>query len=64
MTAAPSLRPAAPAHARRSPGLVSAVAMRTRVEMLQFYREPLQVFFGFAFPATIAFMVSEYLVPK
>lgn len=53
MTAAPSLRPAAPAHARRSPGLVSAVAMRTRGEMLQFYREPLQVFFGFAFPIVL-----------
>lgn len=53
MTAAPSLRPAAPARARRSPGLVSAVAMRTRVEMLQFYREPLQVFFGFAFPIVL-----------
>lgn len=53
MTAAPSLRPATPAHARRSPGLVSAVAMRTRVEMLQFYREPLQVFFGFAFPIVL-----------
>lgn len=53
MTAAPSLRPAAPARARRSPGLVSAVAMRTRVELLQFYREPLQVFFGFAFPIVL-----------
>lgn len=53
MTAAPSLRPAAPAPARRSPGLVSAVAMRTRVELLQFYREPLQVFFGFAFPIVL-----------
>lgn len=53
MTAAPSLRPAAPARAHRSPGLVSAVAMRTRVELLQFYREPLQVFFGFAFPIVL-----------
>lgn len=35
---------------RRSPSLLRAVAVRTRVELLQFYREPLQVFFGFAFP--------------
>lgn len=52
-TAAPSLPPAAQARARRRPGLASAVAMRTRVELLQFYREPLQVFFGFAFPIVL-----------
>lgn len=38
---------------RRSPALLRAVGVRTRVELLQFYREPLQVFFGFAFPIVL-----------
>lgn len=54
MSTAPlSLRPAAPPGLSRSPGLLPAVAVRTRVELLQFYREPLQVFFGFAFPIVL-----------
>lgn len=40
-----------------SPGggssLLRAVAVRSRVEFLQFYREPMQVFFGFAFPIVL-----------
>lgn len=57
MTAAtaPVLSADAPPSAarRRSPSLLRAVAVRTRVELLQFYREPLQVVFGFAFPIAL-----------
>lgn len=54
-TTAPAQRPAAPTSAgsRRSPSLLRAVGVRTRVELLQFYREPLQVIFGFAFPIVL-----------
>lgn len=54
-TTAPALHPAAPTSAasRRSPSLLRAVGVRTRVELLQFYREPLQVIFGFAFPIVL-----------
>ena len=55
---ASSARPAATAGRhdrapRRSPGLLRATAVRSKVEFLQFYREPLQVFFGFAFPIVL-----------
>lgn len=54
----PSIRPPVPAHgrenpSRRSPGLLRATLVRSKVEFLQFYREPLQVFFGFAFPIVL-----------
>lgn len=54
-TTAPVLRPDAPPSTarRRAPSLLRAVAVRTRAELLQFYREPLQVIFGFAFPIVL-----------
>lgn len=50
-------RPAAVGSARRTGrgriSLLRAVAVRSRVEFLQFYREPVQVVFGFAFPIVL-----------